>query len=434
MTQQKEDFIQYFMQQTATCKKLVLKHIEEKLEADSYADIDLLVFKEDSNKFKTVIEQFPHIERLDTVKKHAMQQYFLFFTDGSFLQIDLLFKLLRKEIVYLDSKELLNNTISKNGIPTYDDFRLLEHVFLFNILNASGVPQKYIQHFSHQSQEKQTALLEYLNGSYQLNLQSLSELATYEATVHSEVSSKLRMSPLNTATKRMKHYGEYLLDSIRDLFHVNGKIITFSGVDGAGKSTMIELTRETLANKYRKKVVVLRHRPSLLPIISAWRYGKQKAEHKAATTLPHSGTNKGNSVGSFIRFGYYYLDYIIGQIYVFLKYVCRDYIVIYDRYYFDFIVDGKRSNLKVPNGLSKPLYRFIHKPALNFFLFADAEVIRKRKKELPVTTIRQLTTGYCSLFEELNGKYSGNGQYLAIENIEKQRTLNTIIQYCKQIL
>lgn len=432
--QHKEEFLQYFMKETKGIKKLVLKHLEDKLTANSFADIDLLVQKKDMNQLTQIIDQFPEIERLDRIKKHAMHQWFIFFTDGSFLQMDFLFKLVRKELEYLDADKLLNNLVWKNGVPTYDNFNLLEHVFLFNYLNHSGIPQKYINHFSQLPPNQQATLIHHLNDTYQLQLKRITDLAGFDASVHKKVVQQLRASPLNSLVNRARHTKEYLSDSIRDVFHVNGKIITFSGVDGAGKSTMIELTKETLANKYRKKVVVLRHRPSLLPILSAWRHGKKKAEERAANTLPHSGTSKGNGLGSYVRFGYYYLDYLVGQLYVFVKYLCRDYIVIYDRYYFDFIIDGKRSNLKVPSRLSKPLYRFIHKPALNFFLFADAEVIRKRKKELPVTTIRQLTSGYCSLFEELNGKYKGNGQYLAIENIEKQHTLNTIIQYCKQII
>ena len=65
----------------------------------------------------------------------------------------------------------------------------------------------------------------------------------------------------------------------------SGLVITFSGVDGAGKSTLIEPVNERLEKKWRKRVVVIRHRPSVLPIISAWKYGKQSAKARRTKAL-----------------------------------------------------------------------------------------------------------------------------------------------------
>lgn len=58
------------------------------------------------------------------------------------------------------------------------------------------------------------------------------------------------------------------------------KIITFSGVDGAGKTTILTKVKELIEDKYKKEVVVLRHRPSILPILSAIKHGKKKLKRK----------------------------------------------------------------------------------------------------------------------------------------------------------
>ena len=173
-------------------------------------------------------------------------------------------------------------------------------------------------------------------------------------------------------------------------------------------------------------MVVLRHRPSILPIISAWRYGKKNAEQRSVNRLPRQGENK-NTLSSYFRFGYYYFDYLLGQIYIWAKYLLRGYIVLYDRYYFDFIIDGKRSNIDIPSGVSKHLYWFVKKPELNFFLYADAETILKRKKELSPSVIEYLTNQYQQLFNEFSTKHKG--VYLDIENINRQKTLHTIINH-----
>jgi len=104
----------------------------------------------------------------------------------------------------------------------------------------------------------------------------------------------------------------------------------------------------------------------------------------------------------------------------------RNYIVLYDRYYFDFIIDSKRTNLELDQGLSKWLYRFVQKPKVNFFLYAPVDVILERKQELVPEAIESLTNGYQNLFLELEEEYEQN--YLSIENIDKQKTLDFISQ------
>jgi hypothetical protein len=61
---------------------------------------------------------------------------------------------------------------------------------------------------------------------------------------------------------------------------------------------------------------------------------------------------------------------------------------------------------------------------LNFFLYADAQTILSRKKELNESTIDKLTKEYLSLFKLL-GRRKAN-QYQAIENIHLERTLASI--------
>lgn len=210
------------------------------------------------------------------------------------------------------------------------------------------------------------------------------------------------------------------------MLHTRGQVVTFSGVDGAGKTTLLNDLRTLLEEECNRKVVVLRHRPSLLPILSAWTKGKQAAEAQSMASLPRQGNNQ-SIVGSLLRFGYYFTDYLLGQCYVWGRYLLPGYTVIYDRYYFDFIVDGKRSNIALGERLPKWLYRFVAKPGLNVFLYADPAVIRQRKQEMPVDDIQQMTGRYRSLFGELASRFQG--QYLCIENNDRQQSLTTIVKH-----
>jgi cytidylate kinase len=105
----------------------------------------------------------------------------------------------------------------------------------------------------------------------------------------------------------------------------------------------------------------------------------------------------------------------------------RQHIVIYDRYYFDFISDGKRSNLVIKPSFTKYLYRFIYKPRLNVFLYAQPEVILSRKKEMEHEEIQSLTQSYQKLFGELRQTYS-KSRYLEIENVEIDTTIQRVMK------
>ena len=82
--------------------------------------------------------------------------------------------------------------------------------------------------------------------------------------------------------------------------------------------------------------------------------------------------------------------------------------------------------------ITKTLYRFVHKPELNIFLYASPQVILKRKKELTAEDIESLTTNYQDLFANFSDKYDQT--YLPIKNIDKEATLLHIQKELQQIL
>jgi thymidylate kinase len=212
------------------------------------------------------------------------------------------------------------------------------------------------------------------------------------------------------------------------LYFNKGIIVTFSGVDGAGKSTILENVKSTLQKKYRQKTIVLRHRPSLLPILSTLLHGKKTAEKNAAQSLPRQGSNT-STLSSYIRFFYYYSDYLVGQFYVYFRYTLRGYTVLYDRYYFDFIIDSKRSNIVLPRKFLKWCYALVFKPNLNVFLYADPEIILSRKKEMNSNEIYTLTNEYKNLFEEY-AKSSRHNHYITINNTDLNKTLDIVMKEC----
>ena len=201
--------------------------------------------------------------------------------------------------------------------------------------------------------------------------------------------------------------------------------ISFSGVDGAGKTTILKAVKKDLSDQ-GYKVVELRSRPSILPILSSFKYGKKQAEYNATVSLPRTGKNK-SKISSILRFLYYLSDYVFGQIFVYYRYTRRGYVILYDRFYFDYIIDPKRANLVLSSSFTRFFLRFVNTPDLNVFLYAPPDVILARKKELDHPTIQSLTHGYISLFEELSQR--SDSTYLCIKNTDFLRTMSVISEY-----
>ena len=110
----------------------------------------------------------------------------------------------------------------------------------------------------------------------------------------------------------------------------------------------------------------------------------------------------------------------------------RGFTVLYDRYYFDFIADPRRSNIVLNKKLAKFLYRFVYKPKVNIFLSAPAEIIFLRKQELNVNDILMLTSEYKQLFDELALEQTQQ-HYVSISNIDLKKTMHTVIKECISI-
>lgn len=207
--------------------------------------------------------------------------------------------------------------------------------------------------------------------------------------------------------------------------------LSFSGVDGAGKSTILDRVHESLRSA-GYNVVLLRSRPSCLPILSAFVHGKKNAELRAASSLPRRGGNK-SKASSLLRFFYYFSDYLVGQWIIKLKYRDQSVIVLYDRYYYDYIADPRRSNLREDFSLAQPLLPFIIEPEINFFLYASPDVILQRKKELNASDIIRLTTSYQLLFSELE-KNNRENKYIQIENLNIDETTQIVLEEIKKKL
>ncbi|KIA97387.1 hypothetical protein OA88_21370 [Flavobacterium sp. JRM] len=421
------DALNSFVIKAKTARELIIMDIFDALQNQKYAtikfhdgypeqlsvnsDIDILIKKDLSASILKLIKCHSLVAKVSQNKKSFMNSLQLVMIDGTILAIDLIWEFKRKNIIFLDAKKALKHAYVNNfGVKSLSFKDTQKYISAFYILNNVAIPRKYKLYIK---EEKHQVVKNTTNNSLQ-------SITSPKIDLLEELWEKRE----NKGIYYFRNSFYYLYDTVFRSFS-RGYIITFSGVDGAGKSTIIENVKIMIEKQLRKPVVVLRHRPSVLPIISTLFRGK-KAQESFENTLPHSGTNK-SLVSSLVRFVYYYTDYFLGQFIIFIKYTIRGYVVIYDRYYFDFIEDSKRSNLILSKKIAFLGYKLLLKPKFNFFLFADSGTILSRKKELDENVINELTTNYQNLFSKLD-KRSNTAVYKTIENKEINQTLHIVLQ------
>ncbi len=363
------------------------------------SDIDLCTTRADAQKMIDFFKQHSWVKHVVIKNLIKMLQVEVILLDGSRIDLDFIFQFKRNHIEYLDaSKVLKNRIISHNGISNASPESNREYVLLFYTLNGALIPQKHLI-WTHNQPDK---------------------------IEQKKLIQSVLNRPENSGFSKIKNRIRYWTEILQNMRSEKGFLITFSGVDGAGKSTIIDAVKTELEKKHRRRVIVIRHRPSILPIISALKYGKKGAEERSVSTLPRQGQNS-SKISSLIRFAYYLCDYIFGQWFIYFRYVRKNTIVLYDRYYFDFINDSRRSNIALNPKFTEKFYPFIKKPEFNYFLWAAPDVILKRKQELDKETIISLTKQYTELFARLQ-KGDHTHLYRCIENVEIGETVESIMR------
>ncbi len=385
----------------------------EKLSLNS--DIDLVIDKKMNDTIIQILKRHSLVSKITTCKRSFMNTIQVFTNDADILSIDLIWQLKRRNLEILDTQKVIaTNFINNYGIKNASNIDTARYVVLFYILNGAKIPNKYLVY--------EQAIIN-SNEAIDLNMSDYFKDASKDKHLLLHFINQYKS---NKGLNYLKNTFNYIIDTMKNSKKSNGFIVTFSGVDGAGKSTVIENIAYRIEKQFRKKVVILRHRPSVLPILSVWSKGKEKAHQDTISSLPRQGKNS-NFLSSLLRFTYYYCDYLFGQFVIYFKHILRGHVVIYDRYYFDFINDSKRSNIVLPKNISRFCYNLLLKPKYNFFLFADANIILNRKKELSKETIESLTKDYTQLFNSLQSK-SSSSIYMPINNIDLETTLNQIIK------
>lgn len=168
-----------------------------------------------------------------------------------------------------------------------------------------------------------------------------------------------------------------------------GCFIVILGVDGSGKSTVIEAITPSLNTITNNQIVAKHFRPGLLPPLARLK-GKQ-AVQIGPVLDPHGSTPSG-TVGSLLRLTYLTLDYVLGYWLLLRPKIAKSpTVIVFDRYCYDMVLDPRRFRINLPVGLVRWFIRLAPKPDLIICLHGNPAVITARKNELPLVEVKRQT-------------------------------------------
>ena len=190
----------------------------------------------------------------------------------------------------------------------------------------------------------------------------------------------LRRSPLHTIVSM----GSAVVDFCRRRLRPPGVTVAVLGVDGSGKSTAIGEVSRQLSRLLHCMVVVKQVRPRMLPRPGAL-IGIRGTV--GPVTNPHGRRARG-VFGSILLLTYNTLDYILGYwLAVRPLIVSTGSVVIFDRYFHDYLFDPLRHRVRLPESTVRFVMSLVPKPDLVFMLCCPSHIVRGRKPELPLDEI-----------------------------------------------
>lgn len=302
------------------------------------------------------------------------------------VQFDFFFHTSAYGVILLNAAEMLETReFDGNIYHVKKEYEFLDKYLYLKYIGQS-YPEKYVE--IEKLMENSSELNDILMKNFGINnYLTLKNLSTHEfRKLVKDRNKKL------FCIKHFQNQISFRFNYLKNTFSPKGICIGFTGPDGVGKTTVINLITSYLEAVY-SKVNLYHFRPLILGNLSEVAHNAGlKKEVDRDYSRPHRG-KKTNIVSSFFRLAYYSLDYVGGYYKEVRKKNQKRQLVVFDRYYTDIVCDSRRSRIYLNY---KFLYWFgkLFIPSLdyNILLTAKSETILSRKRELDEEGIRLINS------------------------------------------
>jgi thymidylate kinase len=296
----------------------------------------------------------------------------------------------------IDLGKIFNFQTTHNGIKVLEPGFAAVLGMLKEFLNNSLMPERYQVKAAQAVQADWQLLSSALSPMGEKSLVLLRQMilaGSGEADVPKQsrflrwalVSHAFRGTPVAFIRNRFLHeWGK-----VRRYLRPSGAIVAVLGVDGVGKSTVINSIKSVLEDATHGALEIKHLRPGLLPPLARLK-GKQ-IQQEGLVTDPHGSKSSGRFV-SLLRISYLMADYVLGYWLVVRPIIAKcPAIVLFDRYAYDMALDPRRFRIGLPDRLVRWFTRIAPNPDLIICLHGDPAVIVARKQELPLEEVERQT-------------------------------------------
>lgn len=187
-------------------------------------------------------------------------------------------------------------------------------------------------------------------------------------------------------------YSTRSLHTLERVLQPTGGWVAFIGPDGCGKSAVIDAVVAEFAPAFQR-IVRFHLRPKSLPARGAG---------DVPVTAPHGQPVRGWFY-SIAKLLYLAFDYWLGYWSGVRRETVRTRLVIFDRYFYDIVVDPRRVLYGGPRWLPKILSRLLPRPELVILLNAPPEVLWSRKQEVSYEEVARQQREYLRLARGVAG-------------------------------
>lgn len=349
--------------------------------------------------------------------------------DKEFLQVDFCTHYERNGRIVIPVQELLN------GKRLHKNFYVPKPQTEFTYILVKKILK---QVFSDGSKQQLTALWKAMSEKERkdtkLGLKRFIEADEINKILECVELSQYDLIDLKQAHKVLKKKTSNIVDNLHynvfdlrrrfeRIIHPTGLFIVLLGVDGAGKTTIAENLKERYITAFRR----IDHYHSRVRVLNDISQLKKDATPIDASN-PHEKKQKAGKFTSIVKFGYYFLDFLIGNAKTTVAKI-RSTLVLVERYYYDYSIDNVRYNLNLSDKFLSFFEYFILKPDIIFIFTGDSQKLLDRKHEITIDEINEQK-------KKLSEKFINNPKAMFIDTTEEtvDECVAKMIKECNAIM
>ena len=170
-----------------------------------------------------------------------------------------------------------------------------------------------------------------------------------------------------------------------------GLMVAFLGADGSGKSTVVDRARQSLAPAFWGTATY-----HLRPPLRRRKGGHGEGRARMVVAEPHAQPLRGRAA-SLAKLAYWWAGYSLGYARNIYPQIASSKLVLFDRYYYDILVDTRRYRYRGPLLPARLVSKLVPRPHLIILLDAPPEVLSARKQEVPFEEVVRQREEYLRL-------------------------------------